>query len=169
MSYLDDESLGFTLLALASSSLDPSSLFNFNGKLISTTSLTDPRIIFKVYNNKISIGSGMSEILVWSRYGLIPNNENCPLLTLATNYTPPDGYFNFLQINNDYTLGNSYLKLDKNGKITTIKSRYGYFDFYKPSTPIIIKPTNYSNYIDLKQTITPGIYFIKFENINGKS
>ena len=166
LSYTSESSNYITNLIIPGKTQKLSSLFNFNGKLISTTSLTDPRIIFKVYNNKISIGSGMSEILVWSRYGLIPNNENCPLLTLATNYTPPDGYFNFLQINNDYTLGNSYLKLDKNGKITTIKSRYGYFDFYKPSTPIIIKPTNYSNYIDLKQTITPGIYFIKFENEN---
>jgi hypothetical protein len=108
-----------------------SSLYDISGKIIMKKSFNDSNIIFNIINNKIKIPNNSSSILVWSNYGLTPNNENCSLITLSINYNQNETNFNFLNINPDYTLGNSYLKLDKNAKITTFKNKYVVFNFLK--------------------------------------
>ena len=142
-----------------------SSVFDVSGKLITSTSLDNPNIIFKINNNILYTSSSKSSFLVSTKYGIIPNNENCSMLTYPPYYTPPEDLFKKLQINNDYTLGFSYMKLNKFGKITTFQHRYANFNFYKPPPVEIIKPTNFSNYINIAN-ITPGIYLIKFEKEN---
>lgn len=152
------------ILPLSRTSEKISDIFDVSGKLLTTTSLDNPNIIFSIYNNTLYTSSNKSSFLVQTKYGIIPNNENCSMLTLPPNYTPPSNYFNMLKIFPDYTLGDSYLKLDINGKITTFKHRYSNFDFYLPQTIKIIQPVDFSKSINLTENITPGLYFIKFEN-----
>jgi len=139
--------------------------------------------IFKIKSNILYTSNGKSNFYITSRYGIVPNDVYPPMMTIAQYYIPPENLYTFLQIKkvirsaeeletlseenqNGLHLGGANLFLTKLGTVNILAHRAALFHFYNVPKPTIVIPTIFNNPINVANNVTPGIYFIKFRNVN---